>query len=168
MKLMVNLQVTAMLAIFEFSYGLLYIIIFANVTKGSSFATLIQAMALHFVLLPFSFLMNTTDNKYRIVEIGWKNVIKNIIHGWIDYVRRIFPKLQPNNRVSNAPAQINHDNITHEIQPQAEGLQENQEQKPKDSRSMDSLQETHKREPKDSKKKAHRNIAILLMNFLKN
>jgi hypothetical protein len=30
------------------------------------------------ILLPYAFLKNTSDNKIRIVEIGWKNVMKNL------------------------------------------------------------------------------------------
>ena len=99
MKLMVNLQITATLTIFEFLYGLLYMIVFGYVSKGSSFATLIQGMVLHFVLLPFSFLMNTTDNKYRIVEIGWRNVFKNIIQGWKTHVEKMFSVLRSHDRI---------------------------------------------------------------------
>ena len=101
MKLIVNLQITATLTIFEFLYGLLYMIVFGYVSKGSSFATLIQGMALHFVLLPFSFLMNTTDNKYMIVEIGWRNVFKNIIHGWKRHVEKMFSALRSDDRISS-------------------------------------------------------------------
>ena len=136
MKLMVNLQITAMLAIFEFTYSLAYMLLFRYYSKGSSFATLIQGMALYLVFLPFSFLMNTTHNKYRIVEIGWKNVFKNIVRGWISHVMRIFPFLQSDNRIS--PVANNH-NSTAEIA----------------QTTIDS-HDHPRRQPKDKKKKARR------------
>ena len=36
-------------------------------------------MVVYDVLLPYSFLMNTSHNKDRVVQLGWKNVFKNII-----------------------------------------------------------------------------------------
>ena len=113
-----------MLAIFEFSYGMLNLFIFGYVTKGSTFATLIQAMALNMVLLPFSFLMNTTDNKSRIVEIGWENVFRNIVNGWINPAMRILPMIQSNNRISNSSIPMNND-ITNEMK--TDGLQDKQQ-----------------------------------------
>ena len=77
-KVHVNAQVTATTTFLESSYGILYAIVFGYVSKGSSFGTLIQGMGLQCVLLPYTFLMNTAHNKNRIVEIGWKNVVKNI------------------------------------------------------------------------------------------
>ena len=35
-------------------------------------------MLLHFVVLPYAFLMNTRYNKKRIIEEGWMNVLKNM------------------------------------------------------------------------------------------
>ena len=36
-------------------------------------------MLLYFVILPYTFLMNTRYNKNRVVEEGWKNVLRNVI-----------------------------------------------------------------------------------------
>ena len=47
--------------------------------KGTNFYNLIGAMVVYDVLLPYSFLMNTSHNKDRVVQLGWKNVFKNII-----------------------------------------------------------------------------------------
>ena len=140
MKLMVNLQITATLTIFEFLYGLLYIIVFGYVSKGSSFATLIQGMALHFVLLPFSFLMNTTDNKYRIVEMGWRNVFKNIILGWKTHVEKLFSVLQSNDRISSVDSMPASDNSSNE-----------QGQTSSTLALANSLEDGRPREPKDKK-----------------
>ena len=140
MKLMVNLQITATLTIFEFLYGLLYMIVFGYVSRGSSFATLIQGMALHFVLLPFSFLMNTTDNKYRIVEMGWRNGFKNIILGWKTHIEKLFSVLQSNDRISSVDPMPASDNSSNE-QVQTSGT----------LAIANSLEDGLPREPKDKK-----------------
>ena len=48
-------------------------------TVRTSYATLLQIMTLYMVFLPYSFLMNTSHNKYRVVEHGWKNVLRNLL-----------------------------------------------------------------------------------------
>ena len=78
-KLLVNSQVTAMITISELLYAVLFSIFYGFVSKGSSFGTLIQGMSVQYVAVPYVFLMNTSYNKYRVVEIGWKNVLKNIL-----------------------------------------------------------------------------------------
>ena len=42
------------------------------------FAEKMLFMLLHFVVLPYAFLMNTRYNKSRIIEEGWMNVLKNM------------------------------------------------------------------------------------------
>ena len=78
-KLLVNSQVTAMITISELLYAVLFGVFYGFVSKGSSFGTLIQGMSVQYVAVPYVFLMNTSYNKYRVVEIGWKNVLKNIL-----------------------------------------------------------------------------------------
>ena len=78
-KLLVNSQVTAVITISELVYAVLFSVIYGFVSKGSSFGTLISRMSVHYVVVPYVFLMNTSYNKYRVVEIGWKNVLKNIL-----------------------------------------------------------------------------------------
>ena len=46
--------------------------------KGTSYFSLLIPLTVYVVILPHAFLMNTSDNKNRIVEEGWKNVFKNI------------------------------------------------------------------------------------------
>ena len=43
------------------------------------FAEKMLFMLLHFVVLPYAFLMNTRYNKNRIVLEGWMNVLKNMV-----------------------------------------------------------------------------------------
>ena len=77
-KLKVNAQVTAINTIIEMTGSITYIIILA-IMKGNTFNSFIYQQFFYNILLPFSFLSNTSDNKTRIVEVGWKNVIRNII-----------------------------------------------------------------------------------------
>ena len=77
-KLIVSSQVTAMVTIIELSYNIIYVLWVAIIMQKTSFGTVIQAMVLHFVILPYSFLMNTSYNRNRIVDLGWKNILKNI------------------------------------------------------------------------------------------
>ena len=68
-----------MLTISELVYAILVSVVYGFVSKGSSFGTLIQGMSAAYVVIPYLFLMNTSYNKYRVVEFGWKNVLKNIL-----------------------------------------------------------------------------------------
>lgn len=80
-KIKVNSQITAMISFLEFSITLFYVVILGVVIKKTTFGTLITAMLLYLIVLPYSFLMNTSNNKNRIVEVGWKTIFKNIIRG---------------------------------------------------------------------------------------
>ena len=134
MKLMVNLQVTAMQMIFEFFYAGIYMLVVRYASNGTSFATMIQGLSLQFVLLPFCFLMNTTENKYRIVEIGWKNVLKNVIEGLRRHVIGIFSMFKMNNRISTDPVSTI-DNSKISIPQPSVDSQENQLRETKDRKT---------------------------------
>ena len=82
-RIHVNAQVTAMATIIEFLYITLYSVVVGYISKGSSFATLIQVMGLYCVVLPYFFLMNTSHNKNRIIDIGWQNVFQNMVRGLV-------------------------------------------------------------------------------------
>ena len=77
-KIMVNAQVTSIISILELSSMVLYAVII-KLNKGTSFFSLIYAMAVYDVILPYAFLMNTSHNKTRVVSFGWNNVILNIL-----------------------------------------------------------------------------------------
>ena len=74
----VNAQVRAMLSLLEVSATVAGGI-FVLYKKGRSLLTLILGIIVYDILLPHAFLMNTSENKSRIVEFGWKNVLKNIL-----------------------------------------------------------------------------------------
>ena len=77
-KVKVNAQARAMISMLESIYGVIIIILYWYF-KGTSLLNLILAMVLYHIILPHAFLMNTSETKNRIVELGWKNVIKNIV-----------------------------------------------------------------------------------------
>ena len=76
-KVLVNSQITAMISILESETNLSFLIILWYF-KGTTYFSLLLPLTLHAVILPYAFLMNTSDNKNRIVEVGWKNVFKNL------------------------------------------------------------------------------------------
>ena len=75
----VNAQVTAVTTMMEVLgngiIGVLFVV-FEGFTRFTSAAPF---MLLHFVVLSYAYLMNTRYNKNRIIEYGWKNVLKNIL-----------------------------------------------------------------------------------------
>ena len=76
-KLQVNAQVTYFTSLLEL-IGNATIVVHVVYTKSATFSTLIHNMVFYCILSPHAFLMNTSHNKYRIVEYGWKNVICNL------------------------------------------------------------------------------------------
>ena len=77
-KVHVNAYVKAMISFLETSSNIIYCIIVYN-TIRTSYTSLIQIMTLYMIVLPYAFLMNTSHNKNRIVELGWKGVFKNML-----------------------------------------------------------------------------------------
>ena len=75
-KIQINAQVTAMTALLELFFNVTATII-AGITKVNSFEGIIMVYINYFILLPYVFLMNTSHNKTRIIEYGWKNLLKN-------------------------------------------------------------------------------------------
>ena len=76
-KVEVNAQVTAVITALEVLGNLVNSVIWMFIIGFTGFSTLGLNMLLYFILLPCIFLMNTKHNKNRIVEKGWKNVIRN-------------------------------------------------------------------------------------------
>lgn len=80
-KIKVNSQITAMISFLEVAVQIFYFILLGFVIKKTTFGTLITAMMLYLIILPYSFLMNTSNNKNRVVEVGWRAIFKNIMRG---------------------------------------------------------------------------------------
>ena len=77
-KLFVNAQVTATISLIEMGTNVLHTTLL-KYYRGTNFYNLLQSMIVYDIVLPYAFLMNTSHNKKRIVESGWKNIFKNII-----------------------------------------------------------------------------------------
>ena len=82
-QLQVSAHVTAMTCLLEHVGNVTVIIHTIHFTTNASWklSTLINEMLFYCILVPHAFLMNTSDNKYRILEYGWRNVIKNLLGG---------------------------------------------------------------------------------------
>ena len=77
-KWKVNAQITAATTMVEF-LGHLTFVIHLKLANGSNLASAIHFEAIYAILIPYSLLKNTSDNKNRIIEAGWKNIFKNIL-----------------------------------------------------------------------------------------
>ena len=84
-RIHINAQVTAMITFLEMAGNVSFVIILA-VTQKTSFMSLCHVMLVYHIILPYAFLMNTSHNKDRIIENGWKNVIKNIFGCVFEFV----------------------------------------------------------------------------------
>ena len=74
----VNAQVTAMTTALEFLGSLTYII-HLGISKGTNLANFIHFQSIYFMVIPYAFLMNTSNNKFRVIQNGWKGVFRNIV-----------------------------------------------------------------------------------------
>ena len=77
-RMKVNAQITAVLTFLEASGNFVSLIVRSFIAKFMNYETLIGAIVLYFILLPYAFLMNTKDNKRRVIEDGWCGVFKNL------------------------------------------------------------------------------------------
>jgi hypothetical protein len=76
----VNSQVTAIISLLEV-LGNLTTAVLATITKPHNLVRFIHVEIFYLILLPHVFIMNTSQNKKRIIEYGWKNVFLNLV-GW--------------------------------------------------------------------------------------
>ena len=77
-KWKVSAQITAATTMVEF-LGHLTFVIHLKLANGSNLASAIHFEAIYAILIPYTLLKNTSDNKNRIIEAGWKNIFKNIL-----------------------------------------------------------------------------------------
>ena len=77
-KVRVNAQVKAMASFIEGFVNIAYILILLIVVR-TSLGTLMMQTFMYLIILPYFALMNTSFNKDRIIENGWKNVFKNLL-----------------------------------------------------------------------------------------
>ena len=77
-RIRVNAQVTFMISVLEMIgviIGIMVVVIFNSTTLP----VIINSMILYLILLPRAFLMNTSHNKNRVIEHGWKNILRNTL-----------------------------------------------------------------------------------------
>lgn len=80
-KVRVNAQVKAFVSFIEGFVNILYIVII-SFTVRTSLGTLVMQSVTYLIILPYISLMNTSYNKDRVIENGWKNVLKNL---WVKH-----------------------------------------------------------------------------------
>ena len=98
----VNAQVTAVVTILEVAGALPMIITHLLISRLGFRVFIVKEslfMLLHFVVLSYAFLMNTTSNKNRIIEDGWTNVLKNMVFCYHRNV--VAPASSPNEASKN-------------------------------------------------------------------
>ena len=77
-KVLVNAQIKAMISLIEAFMNFAFVIIVYFTVRGT-YGSMAIMVFLYMVILPYAFLMNTSHNKNRIVEHGWRNVLNNIL-----------------------------------------------------------------------------------------
>ena len=78
-KVRVNAEVKAMVSLIEAFINITYLVVI-KFTVRTSFGTLMIQTSMYLIILPYFSLMNTSYNKDRIIENGWKTLFKNL---WI-------------------------------------------------------------------------------------
>ena len=102
-RVQINAQVTAMITLLE-TIGTLAIMIINFVVQYNQYTLRILFAMLHFICLPYIFLVNTRENKNRLVDQGWRNLL-------LDSIQNIsFPWAKNNNVVHFGPVKYDVNN----------------------------------------------------------
>ena len=110
----VNAQITAATTIVEFLGNLTYVI-HLKIAKGSNLASATHFELIYAILIPYSLLKNTSDNKNRIIEAGWKNIFKNILG--IKDNSAVEPSPDNESSVSKKSSEVKNDSTTNQRSP---------------------------------------------------
>ena len=78
-KVKINAQIMFVIYVLECVANTSIYIVWAFVTGTSNQVTLGLALLWFHILLPYTFLMNTSHNKNRLIDEGWLNTIRNTI-----------------------------------------------------------------------------------------
>ena len=78
-KVAVNARIAAVLCLLEFLANFSIVLIWIIIVGSSSAGGLTNSITWYYVILPFTHLMNTSYNKDRVVDDGWKSVILNAV-----------------------------------------------------------------------------------------
>ena len=85
-KVAVNARIAAVLCLLEFLANFSVVFIWIIIVGSSSAGGLTNAITWYYVILPFTHLMNTSYNKDRVVDDGWKSVILNAVKSICRYI----------------------------------------------------------------------------------
>ena len=77
-RIHVNAQVKATISLIETIILAVYVIV-VWLTVRTTYTTLLITLTLYMIILPYFFLMNTSHNKDRVIEHGWKTVFRNVL-----------------------------------------------------------------------------------------
>ena len=80
-RMKISCQVTAAISLLEIIGNMICTMIWLLMAKHIGNDSLLLGLTLYFILLPYTFLMNTHDNRNIVVEDGWQIVIKNLFGG---------------------------------------------------------------------------------------
>ena len=75
----VSAYVTFVIWILEWCASLCLILVWRVIYGYTGAHTLITAMVWNHLILPYTYLMNTSDNRNLVAGVGWKNVIINCL-----------------------------------------------------------------------------------------
>ena len=75
----VNARVTFVVWILETIANISVLILWQLVYGTTTFGTLTNSMIWYYLIISYTFLMNTSYNKDRIIEDGWKMIIMNAL-----------------------------------------------------------------------------------------
>jgi hypothetical protein len=111
-KVYVNAYVKAMITLLETFSNIVYAIV-VYFTVRTSFLTLIILTIMYMIILPYAFLMNTSNNKEQVVEHGWVYVFKNVSRKSGE--TKFSKGGQAMKKIHNKPSKLPYDNENQEI-----------------------------------------------------
>ena len=91
-KVAVNARIAAVLCLLEFAANFSVVLVWIIIVGSSSAGGLTNSMLWFYIILPFTHLMNTSYNKDRVVDDGWKTVILNSVKSFFRYIVKLFKK----------------------------------------------------------------------------
>ena len=84
-KVAINARIAAVLWILEIAANFCIVFLWLFIIGSSSSIGLTNTMLWYYIIIPYTRLMNTTYNKDRIIDDGWKSVIINSVKSIINF-----------------------------------------------------------------------------------
>ena len=100
-KVQVNSQITALISFLEVCGAIVGLILVYTLADYNitGIVVILNNLLFYFIVLPSTFLLNTSDNKTRIIEDGWNNVLRSLF-GVVSSHSVELNQVIPNNRIS--------------------------------------------------------------------